>query len=77
MHGGLLLQVIHVAGERMKLQGTNGLYRGELSIGVLAGKAMITFVTLHLSALERQPQILEWVRSWTGIRDLEALTPED
>jgi hypothetical protein len=45
MHGGLLLQVIHIAGTHMMAQGTYGLSRGQ---------AMLRYIPLHLSALDRQ-----------------------
>ena len=66
----------HVAGTRMQEQGTDGLSRGNLSTGVMNGKAMLDFVPIHLSALERSSNLLEWLKSWCG-EDLESLSPSD
>ena len=77
MDGNLILHVIHVAGTRMIDQGTDALSRGDLCEGVMVGQEMITFVPLHLSALERSPDLLDWIRSWVPAKDLEVLTYED
>jgi hypothetical protein len=37
---------------------------------------MLSFIPLHLSALERSPPLLEWIKSWAG-PSVEALAPED
>lgn len=58
MTGHFLLNVIHVAGTHMISKGTDGLSRGDLFEGVLAGADMLSFVPLHLSALDRQLGIL-------------------
>jgi len=64
MHCGLFLHVIHVAGSRMQAQGTDDLSRGTLASGVLRGVDMLSFVPLHLSALDRSPALSQWVSSW-------------
>ncbi len=66
MHHGLHLQVIHVAGLRMRHQGTDDLSRGQLSTGVLGGQDMLSFIPLHLSAVAREPDLVPWVVSWLG-----------
>jgi hypothetical protein len=58
---GLILHVIHVSGTRMMAQGTDGLSRADFSEGVMAGKAMTSFVPLHLSCEERCPGIEDWL----------------
>ena len=63
-------------------QGTDGLSRGDLSEGVMRGKRMLSFVPLHLSALERSYELQAWIRSWIepclkNEEQLEFLTPED
>jgi hypothetical protein len=63
MHHGLFLHVIHVAGTRMKHQGTDGLSRGALDAGVLSSTSMLTYFPLHLSALDQQPTLRNWVLS--------------
>ena len=42
----------------------------------MVGKEMISFVDLAKSALERHPPLLDWIRSWTEVPDLEPLAPE-
>ncbi len=65
MHTGLILHMVHVSGKRMISQGTDGLSRGDTSFGVMAGISMLTYVPLHLSALDRQGASLkDWVSSW-------------
>jgi hypothetical protein len=38
---------------------------------------MLQFVLLHLSATDRQPSIVQWVRSWTNQQQLTPLLPEE
>jgi hypothetical protein len=71
------IHLCHVAGERMKVQGSDGLSRGNLNVGVMAGKAMMEFVPIHLGAIERHEGIKEWIESWTEVDQLEWLNPSD
>jgi len=64
LHQSLFLHVIHVAGTRMQYQGTDDLSRGQLSSGVLGGGDMLTYIPLHLTAVERSPAVKTWVESW-------------
>ena len=75
MRTGCQILVTHVSGKRMIAQGTDGVSRGNLSEGVMSGKPMAEFLPFHLSALDRAPALLPWVRSWMG-NELEVLTPE-
>ena len=68
--------IIHVAGTRMIAQGTDGCSRGVTSEGVLAGKSMMSFLPLNMSAVQREPKLLPWVRSWAG-EELIVLEPND
>jgi hypothetical protein len=68
--------VSHIAGTRMIAQGTDGVSRGALNQGVTTGMDMLSFIPLHLTAIERNPQVLGWVKSWLG-EDSEFLSPED
>ena len=77
MKYGMCIHLIHVSGTRMIAQGTDGASRGSLMEGVLAGHDMLTFVDLAKTAVERHPGVLDWVRSWTGLEGLTALTPEE
>ena len=53
MHRQTKIHIIHVSGERMKEQGSDGLSRGNLNVGVMAGKVMLDFVPIHQTCLER------------------------
>jgi len=77
MQGDIKLQVLHVAGTRMIAQGTDGLSRGELSEGVMAGRPMLSYIPLHLSALHRSAGIKEWIREWVGSTQIQPLEPSD
>jgi len=78
MHDKTILHVTHVAGRRMIAQGTDGLSRGQMSDGAMGGADFLTFVPLHLSAVDRQPEpLMEWVESWFGsCGDFTWLRPE-
>ena len=74
------INLIHVSGTRMIEQGTDGLSRGDLLEGVLNGQRMLSFIPLHLSALEREPGLKDWISTWarTGRKEpLEYLSPTD
>jgi hypothetical protein len=71
-----MLHVVHVAGTRMVGQGSDGLSRGNLTEGVMTGRPMTSFVPLSKSALEREPRLEDWIRSWAG-PSLEVLSPRD
>ena len=58
------LHVVHMAGTRMIKQGTDGLLRGSLLEGVMAGKDMIAYVDLSRTAFQRHPPIMDFVKSW-------------
>jgi hypothetical protein len=49
--------VSHVAGSRMIAQGTDGVSRGLLAKRVNSGLNMLSFVPLHLNAVERNPSM--------------------
>ena len=64
---GVKVNVFHVAGTRMIAQGTDGVSRGYLGQGVMAGDTMIIHIPIHLSAVERSPtDLVPWIRSWSG-----------
>jgi hypothetical protein len=77
MQCGGNLHLVHVAGTRMIAQGTDGLSRGLVMEGVMRGDSMLDFVDIAKSAIDRSPDILEYVRSWTGVKDLKPLTPDE
>ena len=56
---------LHVAGTRMITSGVDGLSRGETGEGVVQGKEILSFIPLHLDALERiNGAVHTWVESW-------------
>ena len=60
----------------MKVQGTDGLSRGNLNVGVMAGKRMLDFIPIHMTAIERTPLLKPWLESFIG-NDAEWLNPKD
>ena len=51
----------------MIAQGTDGVSRGYLGQGVMAGDTMTVHIPVHLSAIERSPtDLVPWIRSWSG-----------
>jgi len=75
MDGRIVLHVIHVAGSWMISQGTNGLSRGDFTTGVMTVTPMLSFIPLHLTAHDREPLLLPWIRSWAPSPDLASLPP--
>ena len=75
---GIMLHVVHVAGTRMIKSGVDGLSRGETGEGAMQGKEMISFIPLHLDALERRNgAVCTWVESWWLSKlNLVWLTPD-
>jgi hypothetical protein len=73
---GIRILVSHVSGKRMIAEGGDGVSRGSLNEGVMAGVNMLTFIPIYLSAVERSPTLLDWIRTWTG-PTLDPLTPTD
>jgi hypothetical protein len=63
---GVKIHIYHVAGTRMIAQGTDGVSRGYLATGVMAGEAMSSFIPIYKSALERAPMFIEWIKEWAG-----------
>jgi hypothetical protein len=52
-NGGFILRVLHISGKRMKATGVDGLSRGDLTEGVLAGVDPFSFLPFNLGADER------------------------
>jgi hypothetical protein len=59
----LQVQVIWIAGTRMISQGTDGLSRGDLTSGVMAGDEFLSHIPLNQGAFERSPALKEWMES--------------
>jgi hypothetical protein len=75
--GKLILHVIHIAGTRMKEAGIDGMSRGDMLEGMMAGIDPLSFLPLGLDANERSKgKVEEWVRSWWGTQPLLSLSPE-
>jgi hypothetical protein len=62
----LYLYIVHIAGTCMMAQGTDGLSRGV----AWERDNPLSFVPLHLSPCDRDPQLLPWVASWIPPRVL-------
>jgi hypothetical protein len=76
MDSGIKIHFCHVSGERMQHQGTDGLSRGNLNVGVMAGRSMLDFVPIHLTAIERSSTLKPWLISWMG-ESVEFLEPAE
>lgn len=74
---GLKLQMVHIAGTRMVAQGTDGLSRGMMCEGVLAGRDMLDYIDIAKSSSSRHPPLVEFIRAWTGDSDLKPLREEE
>ncbi|KAL3786657.1 hypothetical protein ACHAW5_001375 [Stephanodiscus triporus] len=63
--GGFILHVLHISGKRMKATGVDGLSRGDLTEGLLAGADPFAFLPFDRGADERSNgAVSSWVRSW-------------
>jgi hypothetical protein len=67
----LKINVFHVAGTRMIEQGTDGVSRGFLGGGVMAGESMSSFIPIHLGAVDRHPGVADWIKSWSTVSIIE------
>jgi hypothetical protein len=76
---GFVIYVVHVAGTRMIAQGTDGLSRGSLLEGVVAGSSMLSFIDLALPAIRRSPKVVDFVRSWAEpvLGEVKVLAPHE
>ena len=45
--GGFILHVLHISGKRMKAKGVDGLSRGDLTEGMLAGADPFSFLPFN------------------------------
>jgi hypothetical protein len=77
MRTGMTLHIVHVSGKRMIAQGTDGLSRGDHSTGVMSGSSILSFVPLHLTALERSSSLKPWLESLLEGLDPHFLSPDD
>ena len=66
MRESVRILVSHVSGERMKAEGTDGTSRGQLREGVCIGARMLDFIPWNLSAGERTPLLVPWLKTWLG-----------
>jgi hypothetical protein len=73
MEGAIFIRFIWIAGTRMIEQGTDGLSRGNLSNGVMAGDHFLKHVPLNKTAFQRQALLEEWIcgalpgEHWKGL----------
>ena len=82
MNQGCKITLVHVSGERMKWQGSDGLSRGNLLEGVMKGEEMLSYVSLGKTALEMSSSLERWIRSWGSNlgkdkTEMELLTADD
>ena len=77
MRGSIFMRVVWVAGTRMIDQGTDGLSRGDLMTGVMAGNSMLFYVPLNKTCEERQPGILAWLTTTCVAKEWKILQASD
>jgi hypothetical protein len=65
MEGDCRIILVRVAGKRMIWQGSNGLSRGDENTEVMSGEEMMSFVALHLRAVDRSDELLPWIQTRT------------
>jgi hypothetical protein len=63
--GDMDIKMIHVAGTRLISNAIDGLSRGEVIMEKIGDPKNLE-VPLHLSPLERAPQLEEWIGAWTN-----------
>ena len=59
MEGLLIIHFVWFSGKRMIAQGTDGLSRGDLTSGVMAGQDFLRFIPLNETAFERNTELLD------------------
>jgi len=71
---GVRIWLVHVSESRMIMTGIDGVSRGDMNAGVMAGTDMLSFVLLNVFALKRSPTLTKWLLGWVG-NDVEVLEP--
>jgi hypothetical protein len=71
------LNLVHIAGTRMIAQGTDGLSRGMMCEGVMAGKDMLDYIDIARCSNERHPGISNFIQKITGVSTLKPLSVEE
>ena len=61
MSGAIYLHFVWVAGTRMIEQGTDGLSRGDMINGTMAGEMFLSFVPISDSAFDWSPELKKWI----------------
>jgi hypothetical protein len=65
-----------VSGLRMIAEGGDGVSRGILNEGVMAGESMLSFIPLNLSAVDQSNTLVPWIQTWAQGK-MECLLPQD
>jgi hypothetical protein len=77
MSAGVKIHLIHISGRRMIADGVDGLSRGCLTEGVMAGIPFLDFFPLNETAFERSPTLLEEFKTMLPLDDPHVLEPAD
>ncbi len=56
--------------------GVDGISRGDHSTGIMDGEDLVSFVPIHLSALERSPNLRPWLEDLLQGHNAKFLSPE-
>ena len=71
MDGLLFVHLVWISGKRMMEQGIDGVSRGNLDKGALAGNPFLLYVPLNKTVLEKIPDLKLWVE---GIFDFKLVS---
>jgi hypothetical protein len=64
-NGAFVLHIIHISGKRLKASGVDGLSRGDLTEGMMAGRDPLSFIPFNRGADDRLGGwVSTWVHSW-------------
>ena len=69
LDAGCKLNIIHVSGDRMKNQGSDGLSRGNMLEGSMTTRDILEFVPIHKNALQCEGggKLLAWLNAWVSL----------
>ena len=72
------ISIIHVSGERMKSQGTDGLSRGSLLEGSMKTQDMLAYIPLQYGCFDREGgvQLKNWVLEWSSDPECKTIVLE-
>jgi hypothetical protein len=77
MTAGLKIDLIHISGLRMIVDGVDGLSRDSLTEGVMPGIPFLNFFLLNETAFKRSPELLDEFKAMIPDTEPIVLEPKD